>query len=664
MGLLDILLRRDSPASPAITEQPPAPGDRRLDNIENLLSGIGTAGDLGQAGRPVPTLRLSPLERDTLYETNGYAQRIVDFFADETTRKGWKAIDSSDESNALTEEEERLQVFANVQEAMTWARKDGGALIFPILDEDPMPGILPNQILQQPLDLKRVRRIRELQVFEAVEFSAQTWGMSPTEPRYREPVLWSIQAEGAATSLVHWTRVMYLPGVRLSSRRRRQNNGIDDSVLQVCWDAIRDKTTIDQGSASLAQRLSLNVLKVQSLDAKQTAANNLFFKMKMKAIATSMSMLNMIVIDEGDEFDVRSSPIAGFKDLDQAAKERISCVSGIPLTILFGEPPGGLNTDGRSSREAVNNAVYAMQQSVLSEPLRWLYRLMYAQKQGPTRGNIPKSWKIEFNPLEQLSDVQQADLELKHTTADATRIQWGIVSAEHVAKSRYSEKGYANELLPVTEEEIAESEAAAEALALAQAEAAVAAVPKFDARDPEATIFLVRLSGEELKAWDATRKAVAKLLPDLETVSDPPHVTVLFCGGVPLEDVAGLGACARGALEGYGPASTDRSSVGFFGSSESSDGKTPIIIEFSSREFDALNAALLRSCAHLIEAQQHKTYRPHTTIGYLPRALTGEEMGALASMTPEVSVRAEAVELLVGPTVVHTFPLAGLLHKE
>lgn len=458
MGFWDNLLARRVPAPvPGPSLPPPvrvesAPvGAQRFDSLENTLSGLGTEFDLGAAARPnARAYRLTPLDLESLYRSNGYAQRIVDFFADESTRKGWRIVDTSDEPVPLAVEEERLQVTAHVQQALTWARLYGGALIVPVLDELPSPRTDQLHPLRTPIDASRVKRVRALLVFDAWEFSALTYGTDPREPNYREPTVWSVQTEGARGSMeLHHSRAFYLPGVQLSPRLRRQNGGIDDSVLQVCWDAIRNKTSIDQGGASLGQRLALNVLKVGNLKAHQTSDQEQAFNTKMKALARSMSLLNLLLLGESDDFQVRATPVSGFRDLDQSAKETLSCVSGIPLAILFGEPPGGLNTDGRSHREAVNNAVAAYQEAILREPLTRLYRLLYAQKDGPTRGKLPESWHVEFNPLDELSELQRADLELKHTQTDAIRMQWGVVTPEHVATSRHGPDGYGNELLPV-----------------------------------------------------------------------------------------------------------------------------------------------------------------------------------------------------------------------
>jgi phage-related protein (TIGR01555 family) len=254
-----------------------------------------------------------------------------------------------------------------------------------------------------------------------------------------------------------------------------QQNGIDDSVLQACWDAIRNLTSIDQGGATLAQRLAMNVLKVTGLRNMETGKQEAFFRARMKVIASGLSLLNTVLLGEGDEFDVRATPVAGFKDLSQSAKEALSASSGIPLAILFGEAPGGLSTDGESHRRAFNNAVAAFQEEILREPLNRLYAILFNARLGPAKGNEPENWKLEFLPLEELSEIQEAELRLKHAQRDMMYLQWGVLDGPHVAKSRFGETGYSSEILPIEEADIEDKQLAnmiKEALKEADASAA------------------------------------------------------------------------------------------------------------------------------------------------------------------------------------------------
>ena len=451
MGIFNNLFGRNEPAlglpdHSAVNDANEA--HDRLDSLLNVLSGVGSDADPGAAARPnIEHNRLSEAELRSLYRYNGYAQRIVDIFADEATRKGWTVVDPNSTEDVMGEEDERLGTVKKFQNAVRLARLMGGALVMPILEERKNPDAPGNQLLRTPLKLENIVRVKDIVVFEKEEFKAHTWGDDLNKERYREPILYTVGSYGNAGVMVHHSRVMYIPGVEITPRERFENGGIDDSVLQACWDSVRNLTSIEQGGASLGQRLALNVMKVSGLKSIEPGKQGAFFRARMKMIASGLSMLNMVVLGESDEFDVRASPVSGYRDLSDSAKSALAAASSIPLAILFGEAPGGLNADGQSHREAFNNAIAAYQKEVLLDQLRQFYTILYSAKQGPTRGAIPDGWYIEFNPLDEMSEIQSATLRQTNAQTDALYMQWGVLDAEQVEKSRFGPDGYSNEIV-------------------------------------------------------------------------------------------------------------------------------------------------------------------------------------------------------------------------
>jgi phage-related protein (TIGR01555 family) len=208
----------------------------------------------------------------------------------------------------------------------------------------------------------------------------------------------------------------------------------------------------------LVQGLRQAVVKILGLENKAVGDQAALFNARMRLMAQSLGMLNMAVLGAGEEYETNDGSVAGFGDLDDAAKEALAAVTGIPLTRWFGLAPGGLNADGESQRGMWNDVVSASQEYFLRPPLTRLYRVVYAAKEGPTRGAIPKSFKVEFCPLEEPTRKEIADYRHKVALTDQILIDSGVVSPEHVARSRFGEDGWQDELLPMSEEDLAELE--------------------------------------------------------------------------------------------------------------------------------------------------------------------------------------------------------------
>jgi phage-related protein (TIGR01555 family) len=445
---------------------------RRVDSILNTLSGLGGAYDKGTTARPDTTrIPLNFNELTCLYRFNGYAQRFIDIVPADATRKGWKVIDDTAEADLMQAENERLLIVERFREVLQWARLYGGSTIFLVVDEEIPPDLAenPRAVLARPINPDTLRGVLNLVVLDPSEAQPFNYEGNPRSRRFREPKTWMVSPNAhalesgmAGGQIVHHSRILYFPGRRLPNSIRLTNRGFDDSVLDSTWDAIRNKTSIDQAAANLAQELKLNVLKIEGLANLNTSDQADLFALRMKAIAQSKSLINTILVGEGEEFQTTATTFTGFDQLDANAKEALAAAVGMPITLLFGEAPSGLNTDGESGRSMWANVIAAFQQDRLREPLVYLYHLLYRASLGPSAGVEPEHWSLEFSSLDELTGKQRAEVEFIQAQADQIRVQSGILPADHIARSRYGAKGYQTDLLPydVDAEEAAQLEEA------------------------------------------------------------------------------------------------------------------------------------------------------------------------------------------------------------
>lgn len=451
---LDTAVERAAAAQLAAREQLVS----RLDSINNYLSGLGGAGDKGAVARPnVHRHPLDWAELTTLYRFNGYARRFVDIMPFEATRAGWRVLDDSPNGEPTKEADEALGLRDAMAELDTWARLYGGALLVPVLEEDIPPAYRqrPAEWLRQPLDPERVGRVVNLVVLDPHEFAAGQWDADMRSGNFRRPRHWHIAPQtasetGGATlgGYLHHTRALYLGGARLPPSLRARNQGLDDSILQPVWDQLRHKTSSDQGIASLMQEIKLNVVRVEGLASMTTSDQAEYFDLRMRQIARGKSINNLVILDSGEDLQQLSAQVSGMGDLDDRARTALAAVTGMPQVILFGDTPGGLNTDGESHRRIWDKVVVAYQQRHYLPRLRDFYTLLFASQDGP---EAPEEWSIEFHSLDEPTDKEQAEVEKLHAEADATRIEFGILPAEHITRSRYGAGGYQHELMPLEE---------------------------------------------------------------------------------------------------------------------------------------------------------------------------------------------------------------------
>ena len=63
------------------------------------------------------------------------------------------------------------------------------------------------------------------------------------------------------------------------------------------------------------------------------------------------SVMNSILIDGEDSFELKNMTLAGYKEIIEQQEVALSAVTQIPITILFGRSPAGMNSTGDADLE-------------------------------------------------------------------------------------------------------------------------------------------------------------------------------------------------------------------------------------------------------------------------------------------------------------------------
>lgn len=456
----------------------------------NSLTGLGGINDKGAVARPnTQRVPLDDVELASLYIQGGIAQKVIRIIPEEMTRKGWKIADDTTDPELMREEDRRLMTRMRVQEAATWGRLFGTSLILMVTDDEIPAEFAGKETrwLREPLDLARVKSLQALQVFDGCEVSPVAYEDDPRKIGYREPSLWALTpvATGGGIipgTVVHASRVLVFRGVRrppslrlgglAGSLSTTGTQALDDSVLQHMWDAVRNLEQVSAAGAVLAQEIRENVLRVGGLEALVTSDQKAAVETRIKLMAKMKSLLGIVFLGKDDEFTSRVNNPSGFNQLSGEAQAMLSAVSDIPQTILFGHTPAGLSTDNESGRQSFDRKI-ANEQAKIQPELERLYSVIFAAQEGPTSGQVPDSWKLEFLPLDELTQAEEATIRKTTADTDAIYLDRGVLSPERVESSRFGPDGYQFEIQP--EEEGDEEEPGPE-LTPEEAEAELAAI--------------------------------------------------------------------------------------------------------------------------------------------------------------------------------------------
>lgn len=416
----------------------------RLDSWTNLITGAGlNSGRTAFQFRATPGDFLDPALLETLYDLDGVAARIVDAIPRHALRQGITLQTGNEELNtALASALDDLGAEARLRRAWTWARLYGGGAVFIGADDGRDPS--------QPLDEAAIQRVRFLVDVDRRDLTPHTWVSDPLSARFGDVDSYLLLRHGGTTSqtaVVHSSRLIRFYGTEVSRRRRLELQGWGDSVLQRVYQELQQARGAFASAATLLQDASQGVFKVKDLFAMMASDSTDALKKRLELMDMARSVAKSILVDaDAESYErVETATLTGVVEVLDRFVNFLAAVSEMPVTVLMGQAPAGLNATGESDIRSWYDHVRAEQTKVLRPRVERLVRLLLRAKAGPTQGVEPKGWRVEFPPLWQPTPSEQADLRQKVAATDAQYITAGVLTPEEVALSRFPREGWSAE---------------------------------------------------------------------------------------------------------------------------------------------------------------------------------------------------------------------------
>lgn len=428
---------------------------KKTDGWSNTITAIGSATRDKRKGATVATMPYMAERHswEALYTGDDMAATIVELPAREMTREKFTlnidGEDQTDTEKAMTVAKDTmsalddLDAFKNVFEAEVWSRVFGGALIFLGVDD--------GADLEEPLNPDRVRKVDFLKVFDRFEVHVNDWETDPTLETFGEPRLYTLQPSGStgvATPVVkvHASRFVRLEGALTTRDRKAKNGGWSDSVYVRMLDVLGDFGLTWASAAHLMQDFAQAVIKMKDLASAIASDNSDLVVNRMIAMDLCRSVARAIPIDaDNEDFQRVATPITGLPEMMDRFSSRMAAAARMPVTLLMGQSPGGLNATGESDITLFYDQIKAQQESKHRPVWNQLLTLLFKSAQGPTKGVEPEGWSIEFNPLWQMTDKEQADMRKVVAETDQIYLAEGVLDATEVAMSRFAGDAYSAE---------------------------------------------------------------------------------------------------------------------------------------------------------------------------------------------------------------------------
>lgn len=423
--------KKASKEAPTIASQ-----EKRFDGWGNIITGLGIAGrDKAVSGvfRSCAGMNFNFIEMDDLYRADGVTKRIIDIVAADMIRQGWVVEGDTDEKvNTYLHD---INAYCMLTDLIKWARLYGGAII--------VMGINDGRPLNEPVDELNIVDVQWLRVYDRWQAQPMFEFMCNdlNSENYGFPDIYSVNDYRTGTTFqVNHTRVLRMDWNELPPRDKMQNQGWGESVICSIYPELRNFGTCYANMATIIQDFVNGVLKMPGLSnqlASSCADSELRIIRRLDYANISKSNTGMLVLDGAESFEKISSNVAGLADLVDRFMLALCAVTGMPATLLFGRSPAGFNSTGESDIRNYYDMIKQYQEHKLKPCLEKLIRYVVISQEGPFAGVEPDNWKVEFTPLWQNTEEQEANIRRTVAETDAIYIDRGVVDPDEIAESRF-----------------------------------------------------------------------------------------------------------------------------------------------------------------------------------------------------------------------------------
>lgn len=424
----------------------------RTDGFVNTVTGLGLSNSKAKATDFIPAFLLQAEKLEALYAEEIPA-KIVDTIVDDATREGFdlkiEGDDDQEIASDLTDIYDDRGYGPKVEQAAKWGRLFGwGGLLMVTSDVvgNPFQGGGARMVDPLPNPLPPNLTLKNLILLERKDVQVMAWDTDPLSPNWGNPKTYRIMPHGipgmaGTMAIVDASRIIQFHGDYIPRNLRTTNYGFHLSVLQRIYDTIAQYGISWEAIATLLQDATQGVYKISNLMQTVAAGNEGWLKSRLQIMDKTRGVNNAIVIDKDkEEFTREDFSFTGYDKVIQEINNRLAMAAGMPVTVLFGISPAGMNATGESDMRLWENKVKAFQRRTLIPAWTLLFKLI-----GNEKSLGEKSWCVEPKPLRQMTLAEIAEIRSKVAAADTSYVNAQVLTPEEVAINRFGPKGWSIE---------------------------------------------------------------------------------------------------------------------------------------------------------------------------------------------------------------------------
>ncbi len=350
-------------------------------------------------------------------------RRVSEIFAAEATRK-WIKLSGAAEPK-LKKLEKALKKFKVRDLFRVCAEKDGffgRVQLFIDLGHRP-----DDDELSKPLISKAKVEKGSLKGFKVIEpfwsYPGVYESTNPLDPDYYIPKYWYVMS-----SIVDSSRLLTMVGRPLPDMLKPAYMFGGVSLSQMVKPYVDNWLRTRQSVSDLVHSFSTMVLKTNMSAILSGGSNDSLIK-RIGIFNKFRDNRGAMAIDkDSEELGNVSTPLGTLDKLLAQSQEQIASVSGIPLVVLLGVTPSGLNASSDGEIKTFYATINSYQERVFRDPLERVIELVQLNE----FGHIDPEITFEFVELWEMDEKAKAEIRKSDADADVAYITAGVVDNEEV----------------------------------------------------------------------------------------------------------------------------------------------------------------------------------------------------------------------------------------
>jgi phage-related protein (TIGR01555 family) len=365
---------------------------------------------------------ISDDELESTYLDDGLGTNIVHMIPEDMFREGWDytfpdldELEAEEISKKYDAAMEAIGAPEKLEEGIDWARLYGGAIV--------LIGALDGGDLETSLRPEKIKTFEYLRIIDRsdISFDKIEFQFDPLRPRYGLPEYYPVSFKKGKIGLaevkrVHHSRVIEIHGERVPAGATKtlteEQRYWGVSVLQRVYRRLEILGSSIGGVGALLNELSIGKYKFQGLAGiLDMPDGDRIIKKRVELMDLCKSVFRSMYFDADEDYIRETLQLGGVDSVLYIIMMLVSADTGYPITRLFGVSPAGMNATGESDMRNYYDKVRSRQQRVLKPMILRIVQIISEWQK------LPEPF-IEFRPLKQMSEKEQAELEKAQADKD------------------------------------------------------------------------------------------------------------------------------------------------------------------------------------------------------------------------------------------------------